>query len=133
MVYFLIVISLLLFTKQTNFILTGVQYQFDQETMTMTIEKGVLNKRVDERQVTAQEALEIMLPINEAEQLWEVNIYLIALFAAVFIALFFTPLKPKKHLRWYVLLYLVLFVAFMIWDVKVHQDIAEDIAKTLLS
>jgi hypothetical protein len=101
MVYFLIVISLLLFTKQTNFNLSGVQYQFDQETM--TIEKGILNKQVDEGKVTAQEALEIMLPINEANQLWKMNIYLISLFAAVFIALFFTPLRPKKYFRWYVL------------------------------
>ncbi len=99
----------------------------------MTFEVGFWDKQVVERQVTAQEALEIMMPVNEAKQLWEVNIYLIALFAAVFIALFFTPLKPKKHPRWYVLLYLILLVSFMIWDVAVHQDIAEEIVKILLS
>ncbi|WP_226678444.1 hypothetical protein [Mesobacillus jeotgali] len=99
----------------------------------MTFEVGFWDKQVVERQVTAQEALEIMMPVNEAKQLWEVNIYLIALFAAVFIALFFTPLKPKKHLRWYVLLSLILLVSLMIWDVAVHQDIAEEIIKILLS
>jgi hypothetical protein len=123
-VYFLLVTLLLLFTVQTNFNLSGVHYQFDQENMTMTVEKGIWDKQVDERQVTAQEALEVMLPINEARQLWEVNIYLIALFAAVLIALFFTPLRPKKHFRRYVVLYLSLLVFFIIWDVAQHQEIA---------
>lgn len=95
----------------------------------MTIEEGFWDKQVVEKQVTAQEALEIMLPINEAKQLWDVNIYLIALFAAVFMALFFTPSKHKKYFRWYVLLYLILLVSFIIWDVAQHREIA----KTLLS
>lgn len=99
----------------------------------MLIEEGFWDKDVVERQVTAHEALEIMVPINEAKRLWEVNIYLIALFAAVFIALFFTPLKQKKHFRWFVLLDLIFLVCFILWDVAVHQDIAEEIAKTLLS
>ncbi|MGV2941598.1 hypothetical protein AB5I83_18500 [Mesobacillus sp. LC4] len=123
----------MLFTEQTNFNLSGVHYQFDQEKMMMLIEEGFWDKDVVERQVTAHEALEIMVPINEAKRLWEVNIYLIALFAAVFITLFFTPLKPKKHFRWYVVLYLIFLVCFILWDVAVHQDIAEEIVKTLLS
>ncbi|MBT2692757.1 hypothetical protein [Bacillus sp. ISL-55] len=131
MVYFLIVISLLLFTKQTGFNLSGVQYQFNQETMTMTIEKGVWDKQVDERQVTAQEALEIMMPINEANQLWKMNIYLISFFAAVFIALFFTPLRPKKYFKWYVFMYFILLAAFVIWDVTVHKELAGEIVVTL--
>jgi hypothetical protein len=129
MMYFLMVTLLLLFTKQTNFNLIGIHYQFDQENMMMIIEEGYWDKEVVERQVTAQEALEIMLPINEAQQLWEVNIYLIALFAAVFIALFFTPLRPKKHFRWYVVLYLILLLFFIIWDAAQHYEIAS----TLLS
>ncbi|WNF23382.1 hypothetical protein [Mesobacillus jeotgali] len=119
----------MLFTKGTNFNPLGFHYQFDQENMLMTMEEGFWDKQVVEKQVTPQEALEIMLPINEAKQLWEVNIYLIALFAAVFIALFFTPLKTKKYFRWYVVLYMILLVSFIIWDVAQHQEIAE----TLLS
>ena len=89
----------------------------------MTIEKGVWNKRVDERQVTTQEALEVMLPINEANQLWNMNIYLIALFAAVFIALFFTPLRPKRYFKWYMLVYFILLATFIIWDISIHKDL----------
>jgi hypothetical protein len=120
---------LLLFTKETNFNLSGVQYQFDQENMLMTIEERFWDKQVVERQVTAQEALEIMLPINEAKRLWGLNIYLISLFAAVFMALFFTSLKHKKYFKWYVLLYLILLLSFIFWDVAQHQAIV----KTLLS
>jgi hypothetical protein len=118
-----LIILLLLFTKQTDFNLSGVNYQFNQETMTMTIEKGILNKQVDEGKVTAQEALEIMLPINEANQLWKMNIYLISLFAAVFIALFFTPLRPKRYLKWYMLVYFILLAIFIIWDISIHKDL----------
>ncbi|MBT2684750.1 hypothetical protein [Bacillus sp. ISL-37] len=103
--------------------MSGVNYQFNQETMTMTIEKGILNKQVDEGKVTAQEALEIMLPINEANQLWKMNIYLISLFAAVFIALFFTPLRPKRYLKWYMLVYFILLAIFIIWDISIHKDL----------
>lgn len=99
--------------------------------MTMTIEKGGWNKQVDERQVTAQEALEVMLPINEANQLWKINIYLIPLFAAAFIALVYSPFRPKRNFKWYVFLYFILLVAFIIWDFTVHRDIAEEIAKAL--
>ncbi|WP_156972757.1 hypothetical protein [Mesobacillus selenatarsenatis] len=122
---------LLLFTKQTNFNLSGVQYQFNQETMTMTIEKGVLDKQVVEKQVTSQDALDVMLQINEADQLWKMNIYLISLFAAVFIALFFTPLRPKKYYKWYVFMYFIFLVTFVIWDVTVHKELAGKLAVTL--
>ncbi|MBS8266357.1 hypothetical protein DYI25_18195 [Mesobacillus boroniphilus] len=123
----------MLFTKQTNFNLSGVQYQFDQETMTMTIEKGVWNKQVDERQVTAQEALDVMLPINETNQLWKMNIYLIALFAAVFIALFFTPLRPKRYFKWFMLIYFILLATFIIWDISIHKDLTGKISVVLKS
>ncbi|GAM16653.1 hypothetical protein SAMD00020551_4883 [Mesobacillus selenatarsenatis SF-1] len=127
----MLVTLLLLFTKQTNFNLSGVQYQFNQETMTMTIEKGVLDKQVVEKQVTSQDALDVMLQINEADQLWKMNIYLISLFAAVFIALFFTPLRPKKYYKWYVFMYFIFLVTFVIWDVTVHKELAGKLAVTL--
>lgn len=131
MVYFVFVALLLLFTVQTNFNLSGVHYEFNQEKMTMTIEKGVWDKQVDERQVTAQEALEIMLPINKAMQLWKINIYTISLFAAILTALVYSPFRPKKNLKWYVFLYLVLLVSFVIWDFSIHQAVAEEIANAL--
>lgn len=97
----------------------------------MTIEKGVWDKQMDERQVTAQEALEVMLPINEANQLWKINIYLIPLFAAAFISLVYSPFRPKRNCKWYVFLYFIILVAFVIWDITVHRDIAEETAKAL--
>ena len=99
--------------------------------MVMTIEAGFWDKQVDERQVTAQEALEIMLPINEAKQLWKINIYIISLFAAILIAVVYSPFRPKKNVKWYVFIYLVLLVSFVIWDVTVHRDIAEEIANAV--
>jgi len=130
-VYFLLVTLLLLFTVQTNFNLSGVHYQFDQENMTMTVEKGIWNKQVDESQVTAQEALEVMLPINEAKQLWKINIYTISLFAAILIALVYSPFRPKRNCKWYVFLYFIILVAFVVWDINLHRDTAEEIAKAL--
>lgn len=97
----------------------------------MTIEKGVWNKQVVERQVTAQEALEVMLPINEANQLWTINIYLISLFPAVFITLFYTPLRPKKNFKWYVGLYFIVLTTFIIWDINVHWGLAEEISEVM--
>jgi hypothetical protein len=131
--YFLLVILLLLFTKQTGFNLLGVNYQFNQETMMMTIEKGLLDQQVVERQVTAQEALKIMMPINEANQLWKMNIYLIPLFAAIFIALFLTPLRPKKNFIWYVSMFFILLAFLVIWDFSIHRELSGEIGEFLNS
>ncbi|MBT2642795.1 hypothetical protein J7I80_11200 [Bacillus sp. ISL-41] len=97
----------------------------------MTVEKGMWTRQVDERQVTAQEALEIMLPLNEANQLWKINIYLIPLFVAAFIALVYSPFRPKRHFKWYVFLYFTLLMGFVVWDIAVHREITEEIAKVL--
>ncbi|UYZ22463.1 hypothetical protein [Mesobacillus jeotgali] len=86
---------------------------------------------MDERQVSAQEALGILLPINEANQLWKINIYTISLFAAAFIALVFSPFRPKRNFKWYVFLYFILLMAFIVWDINMHRDIAEEIAKAM--
>ena len=98
----------------------------------MTIEEGFRDKQAVERQVTANEALEIMLPINEAKQLWEVNIYLIALFAAFFIALFYTSLKSQRYWKWYVVLYFTFLVAFVLWDITMHRELGKELGKVLV-
>lgn len=98
----------------------------------MTIEKGAWTKQVDERQVTAHEALEVMLPINEAKQLWEVNIYLISLFAALFIALFYIRLIPKKYLKWCVVLNSSFLAIFILWDITVHKQLAEELSQVFV-
>ena len=97
----------------------------------MTIEKGILDKQVVEKQVTSQEALDVMLQINEANTLWKMNIYLISLFAAVFIALFYTPLRPKKYFKLYIFMYFILLATFIIWDVIVNKELAGKLAVTL--
>lgn len=62
----------------------------------MIIEEGFWDKEVVERQVTAHEALKIMVPINEAKRLWEVNIYLISLFLCRFYCAILYSFKTEE-------------------------------------
>lgn len=128
LIYFSFVAILLLFTMITNFNLTGYHYYLNEESMSLTIEKGFVLKEIYNAQVTPIQAIKMLLPINEANDMWKLNIYLLSTFIAV---LFYKSYWPVKNLKMYVVFYFLCFTTFIIWNIIVHIEIMENISDAL--
>ncbi|KQL34344.1 hypothetical protein [Psychrobacillus sp. FJAT-21963] len=101
--------------------------------MILTIEEGFVKKEKYNVQGTAIQAIKVMLPINQANEMWKLNIYILSLFITVFFVLFLKPLRPKKNLKMYIALYFLFLITFIIWDIYVHKEIIEEITNTINS
>lgn len=130
-IYFLFVTILLLVTMKTNFNLTGYNYYLDEKSMVLTIEEDFVQKEIFNVQETVVQPMKVMLLINKAHDMWLLNISVIPLFISIIFVLFYKPLRPRKNMKLYVGIFILLFAAFIIWDVYVHKEIIEDISNVL--
>lgn len=134
LIYSLLVVILLLFTMKTNFNLTGYSYDLDTETMVLTIQDGFLKKKtfdVDIQEVESKHILysirDVMVPINQAQNLWKIDIYIISLFIAGLFGLFYSSLRQEKNFKWYVTVYMLTFALLMGWEINAYHNLFEDL------
>ncbi|MBE1553824.1 hypothetical protein [Sporosarcina limicola] len=127
---------LLLFIAATDFNLTGYTYDFDKETMVLTIKEGYLKKKsydVEIREVESKQILysirDVMYPINRAQSLWKTDIYIISLFIAGISGLFYSSLRQVKNFKRYVTVYILIFALLISWEIKAYQNLFEDIRR----
>ncbi len=132
-VYFSFVSMLLIFTMITDFNLTGYHYDLDEETMSLTIERGVLKKEINDVQAKSVQAIQLLLPINKAHYLWKLDIHLLSIFLAVLTFLFYNPHKPIKNLKLCMAFFCLFFTTFIIWNIIVRREIMEKISDVLNS
>ena len=129
--YLSLVAILLLLTMKINFNLTGYNYYLDEKSMVLTIEKDFVKKEMYDVHDNVIDPLKVMLLINKAYDLWLLTILVLSLFISVFVILFFKPLRPRKNVKFYVVVYIVFLAAFIIWDFYVHKELIEEISNTL--
>ncbi len=136
LIYSLLVLIFLLFTAATNFNLTGYAYDLDKETMVLTIKEGFLKKKsydVEIQEVESKQILyairDVMLPINRARDLWELDIQIISLFIAGLFGLFHSSLKQEKNFKRYMTVYMLIFALLICWEITAYQNIFEDLRK----
>lgn len=122
---------LMLLTLKTNFNLTGYNYYLDEESMMLTIEERFVKKEMYNVQDTPIQALKVMLPINQANEIWNFNVYILSLFISVLFVLFYKPLRPRKNVKLYVGLYVLFLITFIIWDIYIHTEMIEEISNAL--
>ncbi|QFF99278.1 hypothetical protein PB01_10825 [Psychrobacillus glaciei] len=101
--------------------------------MVLTIEEGFVKKEMYNVQDTVIQALKVMSPINKANEMWMLTIYILSLFISVFFVLSFKPLRPRKKVKLYVAVYFLFLITFIIWDFYVHKEIIEEISNALNS
>lgn len=122
---------LMLLTMITNFNLTGYNYHLNEETMMVTIKEGFVKKEVYDAQENVFQLLQVMLAINKANDMWLLTIVTLSLFLTVFSILFLPPLKPRKNVKLYAVISILLLTAFISWDAYVHKEIIEEISNAL--
>ncbi|MBO0587484.1 hypothetical protein [Sporosarcina sp. E16_8] len=134
LIYASLVVILLLFTAKTNFNLTGYSYDWNEETMVLTIEEGFWKKKsydveikdVDSKQLL-QPLRDVMLPINQAQSMWKRDIHIISLFIAGLFGLFYSSLRQLKNVKRYVTVYILIFALLISWEIKAYQNLYEDL------
>ncbi len=133
-IYSLLVVILLLFTVATNFNLTGYSYDLNEETMVLTIQDGFLNKKTFDMEIgegdsklILQPIRDVMLPINQAQYLWKIDIFIISLFIAGLFGLFYSSLRQKKNFKWYVTMYMLIFALLIGWEINAYQNLFEEL------
>ncbi|MFS0688818.1 hypothetical protein AB1K89_06210 [Sporosarcina sp. 179-K 8C2 HS] len=99
--------------------------------MVLTIEEGFVKKEMYSVQDTVLPALKVMIAINKAYDMWLLTILILPLFISVFFVLFFKPLRPRKNVKLYVVLFILFLATFIIWDFYVHKEIIEEISNAL--
>lgn len=127
LIYFSFQIALLLLTYLTQFNMVGLQYAVNEVENTVSFDQGVFQKESKNIKITKENSLQIMhlaLPIIRANNLWEVNIFLIPLLAAGLISLL---LFKSKHKKWYTALYVLLLIGMYTWNAATLIEIKEEI------
>ncbi|KHF39383.1 hypothetical protein [Halalkalibacter okhensis] len=121
---------------QTNFNLTGYHYVIEDEfaePIMMLIEEGFINKERYEAQMTAGQALKVVMAINQANSLWMISIFQISVFLTGLFMLLSTPFRNRKSFKWYVGIYLLSLIVVVIWNITSHIEIIENIVRNLKS
>ena len=131
LIYFSLAAALLLFTAFTNFNVTGYSYNFDEETRIVTIEDGFLKKKTydmdTQENYSIQIIQDVMLPINQAGDLWAANILILPFFIAGLFGLFYSSLRQGKNFKWYVTGYMLILVLLIAWEINAYQDLFENL------
>lgn len=107
--------------------MVGLQYAVNEVENTVSFDQGVFQKESKNIKITKENSLQIMhlaLPIIRANNLWEVNIFLIPLLAAGLISLL---LFKSKHKKWYTALYVLLLIGMYTWNAATLIEIKEEI------
>ena len=125
LVYFLLLLSLLIFTLLTSFNLIGYQYQFIEEDSTLIVEKGFFSKEF--YKVDSANSLKWMININQANEYWNLNIYAVPLILATSIWLYSKTKRNKPKYKWFIDLYLIAVGAFFVWNIVVHYNLLQNI------
>ncbi|WP_342505098.1 hypothetical protein [Sporosarcina sp. FSL K6-2383] len=68
-----------------------------------------------------------MLPINQAQSLWQRDIFIIALFVAGLFGLFHSSLRQEKKFKWYVTAYMLFFALVIGWEIDAYKDLFGDL------
>lgn len=132
LIYFSLVTILMLLTMKTNFNLTGYNYYLDEKSMVLTIEEDFVKKEMfNVKEDSVIQPLKVMLAINKANDMWLLTICILSLFISVFFVLFFKPLRPRKNVELYVVVYILFLTTFIIWDFYIHKEIIEEISNAL--
>lgn len=118
---------------KTNFNLTGYSYYLDEKSMVLTIQEDFAKKEMYNVQDNVIQPLKVMLAINKANDMWLLTIFILSLFITVCFVLFYKPLRPRKNVKLYVVVYILILTTFIIWDLYVHIGITEEIFNALNS
>ncbi|MCP3031592.1 hypothetical protein LF817_09540 [Halobacillus sp. A1] len=127
----MLVILLSVFTITFDFNLTGYQYQLDEETKVLTVQKGYIHKSVYEEQIPTEEALGVMLAINNAYDLWDLNIHAISLLIVGAFVICYKPDRPRIYFNWFLVFYCLCLTLFVLWDVNEHLKLHEEITNRI--
>ncbi|KAA0966201.1 hypothetical protein FQ087_08150 [Sporosarcina sp. ANT_H38] len=121
-----------MFTILTNFNLIGYNYNFEENSTFITVEEGFFNKEKYDIPIYNDSGIlvlqEVMLPINSANNIWQSDIILISLFIGMFAELIRSADKQRKNFKWYVIVYVVTFITFIVWNIIAHAGLLEEMS-----
>ncbi|OLS37138.1 hypothetical protein BTR22_10680 [Alkalihalophilus pseudofirmus] len=107
----------------------GFNYFLSDDLSVITIEEGYISKEVYQFEVEKSDALRIVLPITEANQLWELNVAIFALLVATFNLIYPKVIKPQAYSKWitagFILLLIVLAAIHFNAHLELHRTISE--------
>ena len=132
-IYFSLITILILLTLKTNFNLTGYNYYLNEESMMLTIEERFVKKETYNVLDTPIQAIKVMSPINKANEMWILTIFILSLFISIFFLLFFKPLNPIKNVQLYGAVFFLFLITFIIWDIYIYIEIIKEISNALNS
>lgn len=107
----------------------GFNYSLNDDLSVITIEEGYISKEVYQFEVETSDALRIVMPITEANQLWELNIAIFALLVATFNLIYAKVIKPQTYSKWitagFIILLIVLAAIHLNAHLELHRTISE--------
>jgi len=111
--------------------LVGYNYTLEENSTFITIEEGFFYKEIYDIPIYNDSGIqvlqEVMLPINSAIDIWQSDVILISLFIGVFAELIRSPGRQRKSFKWFVIIYLVTFIVFVVWNINTHNELLEEI------
>ncbi|MED1603355.1 hypothetical protein [Alkalihalophilus marmarensis] len=109
----------------------GYAYSLSDDLSVITIEEGYLTKEVYQFEVETSEALRIVLPITEANQLWELNVAIFALLVATFNLIYPKVIKPQTYSKWITAGFILLLIVLAAIHFNAHLELNRTISEVL--
>ncbi|WEG15118.1 hypothetical protein PQ478_11260 [Alkalihalophilus pseudofirmus] len=111
----------------------GYAYSLSDDLSVITIEEGYLTKEVYQFEVETSEALRIVLPITEANQLWELNVAIFALLVATFNLIYPKVIKPQTYSKWITAGFILLLIVLAAFHFNAHLELHRTISEIIHS
>lgn len=121
-----------MFTILTNFNLIGYNYYLEENSTFITVEEGFFNKEIYDIPIYNDSGIlvlqEVMLPINSANDIWQSDMILLSLFIGMFAELIRSTNRQRTNFKWYVVVYIVTFITFIVWNIYAHAELLEEMS-----
>lgn len=121
----------LLLTNKLN--PAGFSYSLSDDLRVITIEEGYITKEVYQFKVETSDALRIVLPITEANQLWELNVAIFALLVATFNLIYPKVIKPQTYSKWITAGFILLLIVLAAFHFNAHLELHRTISEMIHS
>ncbi|WP_100372355.1 hypothetical protein [Bacillus sp. FJAT-45037] len=132
-IFLVFIVLSVFFIIFTEFNPVGYHFHLHEDQSIMTIEEGFVQKDRYQLELISNQALQVMLPIIEAQQLWNVNLAIFSLLVTAFGCVYKRYIENRKHAKWFVCGFILAMTFFTAGHIHAHLQLYETITEVVYS